>query len=291
MSLIQSITIPFSIEDIAVDSFTNCINLAEILIDGINPTYDSINDCNGIAETEIDNLFIGCKSKTIPYSITQIGKSAFYNCKGLQSILIPNNVSIIRSNAFYGCSSSKSVNFNYKKLHLFDSAFESCTSLEDVLFKEEDADVIHFADSTFKGYIALKNIISLQTCYHVYVSMFKDCSNLSSVEFLSEYVNVGKESFYNCKSLENIEYEKIERLSDGCFYGCSSMKDFQLHKGNFSTYQWGYDYSTIDSSAFDNCSSLESIYIPSNISEVYSYAFRGCSNLKTVEFEEHNKED
>lgn len=40
----------------------------------------------------------------IPNSVTSIGRSAFYGCKGLTSINIPNSVTSIESSTFNGCS-------------------------------------------------------------------------------------------------------------------------------------------------------------------------------------------
>ena len=37
------------------------------------------------------------------YSVTSIGDSAFYGCRGLTSVVIPNSVTYIVSYAFYEC--------------------------------------------------------------------------------------------------------------------------------------------------------------------------------------------
>ena len=37
------------------------------------------------------------------YSVTSIGDSAFYGCRGLTSVVIPNSVTYIVSYAFYNC--------------------------------------------------------------------------------------------------------------------------------------------------------------------------------------------
>ena len=39
----------------------------------------------------------------IPYSVTSIGNSAFYNCSDLTSVTIPNSVTTISSEAFLNC--------------------------------------------------------------------------------------------------------------------------------------------------------------------------------------------
>ncbi len=43
------------------------------------------------------------KNYIIPNSVTNIGDSAFYDCKSLTSINIPNSVTNIGDEAFWGC--------------------------------------------------------------------------------------------------------------------------------------------------------------------------------------------
>ena len=45
----------------------------------------------------------------IPEGTTEIGMSAFEDCKELTSVIIPNSVTEIRNSAFSGCSSLNSI--------------------------------------------------------------------------------------------------------------------------------------------------------------------------------------
>ena len=49
-------------------------------------------------------------------SITKIGKGAFQNCRGLESITLGANVKKIGKNAFKGCKRLKSITITSKKL-------------------------------------------------------------------------------------------------------------------------------------------------------------------------------
>ena len=51
------------------------------------------------------------------------------------------------------------------------------------------------------------------------------------------------------------------------------MREIELNEG----------LQKIGTSAFCNCSSLESITIPPTVTEIANYAFYGCSNLREVE--------
>ena len=80
--------------------------LASFSVDGI---YYNITSDNTV---EVSRSVSYTGSVTIPgsvtyddksYSVTAIGKKAFYNCSGLTSVIIPNSVAKIGYRAFWGC--------------------------------------------------------------------------------------------------------------------------------------------------------------------------------------------
>ena len=74
------------------------------------------------------------KNVTMPSSVTEIKKNAFYNCSSLERIIIPSSVTEIESYAFKSCKSLKNVTFNIPSaLHSIESfAFDGCLSLKNV---------------------------------------------------------------------------------------------------------------------------------------------------------------
>ena len=106
---LTSITIPNSVTSISGRAFSGCSGLTSIVVESGNTTYDSRENCNAIIETASNTLVAGCKTTTIPNSVTSIGDYAFYNCSGLTSITIGSNVTSIGDYAFYNCSGLKDV--------------------------------------------------------------------------------------------------------------------------------------------------------------------------------------
>ena len=106
---LTSIEIPYNVISIAQLAFSGCNGLTSIVVDPRNHYYDSRNNCNAIIETITNKLIAGCKNTTIPSSVTSIGGSAFYNCRGLTSIVIPSSVTYISGDAFWDCSGLKSI--------------------------------------------------------------------------------------------------------------------------------------------------------------------------------------
>ena len=66
------------------------------------------------------------------YSVTSIGGSAFYDCKGLTSVSIPNSVTSIGDYVFRGCSGLTSVTIGNSVESIGSEAFAGCPELLDV---------------------------------------------------------------------------------------------------------------------------------------------------------------
>jgi hypothetical protein len=126
---LTSVTIPNSVTSIRDGAFAYCDGLTSIIVESENITYDSRNNCNAIIETSTNTLIQGCKTTTIPNSVTSIGKSAFLGCSDLTSIEIPNSVTNIESGAFTNCTSMTSITIPNSVTNIRFCAFYYCTSL------------------------------------------------------------------------------------------------------------------------------------------------------------------
>ena len=126
---LTSVTIPQSVMSIGEGTFCGCVGLTTIVVDGDNPIYDSRDNCNAIIETASNTLIQGCKTTTIPNSVTSIGDYAFWVCSGLTSVTIPNSVESIGDYAFSDCSGLISVTIPNSVTSIGNGAFEYCSGL------------------------------------------------------------------------------------------------------------------------------------------------------------------
>ena len=134
---LTSITIPNSVTSIGGGAFRNCTGLSSIIVQSENTIYDSRDNCNAIIETTTNTLIEGCKSSTIPNSVTSIGNGAFAICSGLTSITIPNSVTSLGSSAFSFCTSLTSVTIGSGVTSIEYYAFHECSSLTSIHCKSK----------------------------------------------------------------------------------------------------------------------------------------------------------
>ena len=255
------------------------LDIAEVNITAlpIQAFYKSTNVENLILPNTLitigEEMFYQSKLKTvvIPANATTIGNSAFEQCASLISIDIPANVETIGTAVFGGCSSLATVTFeNGSQLKTigggsyYYGAFSYCTALTSI---EIPASVETIEAAAFKG-----------------------CSSLATVTFEngSQLKTIGGGSyssgaFSDCTALTSIEIPaSVETIEAAAFYDCSSLATVTFENGSqLKTIGGGSSYY----GAFSDCTALTSIEIPASVETIKASAFKGCSSLATVTFE------
>ena len=102
--------------------------------------------------TDIDKgAFADCKNMTsieIPNTVTSIGSNAFSCCSSLTSVTIPNGVTSIESGMFYMCSSLASVTIPHSVTTIGSSAFYGCSSLASIFIPSSVTKIENYAFSS-----------------------------------------------------------------------------------------------------------------------------------------------
>ncbi len=128
---VKSITIGTSLVSIGERVFTYC-NLARIVVDSGNKTFDSRGNCNAIIETASNTLVVGGQNTIIPNTVTSIGDYAFAGCRNLMGLTIPNTVTTIGYNAFQYCSGLKEITIPNSVTKILSNTFNNCSGLTSV---------------------------------------------------------------------------------------------------------------------------------------------------------------
>ena len=114
----------------------------------------------------------------IPYSVTSIGYSAFYNCSSLTSITIPNSVTSIGRYAFSGCSSLITITLGNSVTNIEKNTFLDCSSLSSVTIPNSVTNIGQRA--------------------------FENCTSLNEITLPASVKSIDEEAFAGCTKLYDI---------------------------------------------------------------------------------------
>ena len=305
---LTSVTIPEGVTSIRYAAFWGCSSLTSVTIpEGVTSIGDgAFSGCSGLT------------SVTIPSSVTSIVDSAFYGCSGLTSVTISEGLTSIGDGAFSGCSSLTSVTIPSSVTSIGDSAFYCCKSLTTFVV---DSTNQHYSVMNgllcskdgktlvvCPGGLTSVTIPSSVTTIGDYA--FARCSSLTSVTIPEGVISIGSSAFYGCSSLTSVTIpSSVTSIGDSAFYGCSGLTSVTIPSS----------VTFIGDEAFLFCLSLTSVHIsdlaawckiafkgsfsnplyfakklylngelitnlviPSSVTSIEHFAFRGCSGLTSV---------
>ncbi len=168
----------------------------------------------------------------VQYSVTGIGECAFKECKSLTSVTIPESVTYIGKKAFQDCSSLTLITIPESVTNIENYAFSYCSSLTSITIPE--------------------NLTS------IYSWTFAYCSSLTSIT-------------WNARNYPSITSK--------------SSSPFHLIDEQITDFTFGTEVTTIPSYLCSGMSKLTSITIPESVTSIGRSAFDGCSSLNSVYYE------
>ena len=196
-------------------------------------------------------------------NITALPIQAFYKSTNVENLILPNTLITIGEEMFYQ-SKLKTVVIPANATTIGNSAFEQCASLISI---DIPANVETIGTAVFWGCSSLATVT------------FENGSQLKTIGGDSSYYG----AFSYCTALTSIEIPaSVETIEAAAFKGCSSLATVTFENGSQLKTIGGGSYS---SGAFSDCTALTSIEIPASVETIKASAFKGCSSLATVTFE------
>lgn len=111
------------------------------------------------------------------------------------------------------------------------------------------------------------------------ISVFSGNANIKTVTFADGQMTIiPSGAFKNCTALERLDFSgsSIRQIDKEAFNGCTALVSID---------DWGV-VDSLGMNAFKTCTALEALSISPSITQIVSSVFSGCTNLKTVRFED-----
>lgn len=120
------------------------------------------------------------------------------------------------------------------------------------------------------------NVTSILTYFHsggTGVGKMNGSENLKTVIMPDSVVEIGSNTFRECINLTKVEFSNsLRKIGSRAFYECINLIDIKLPDSLIE----------IEHEAFQACSKLQMIRIPKSVQTIGKNAFYGCENLKTI---------
>lgn len=217
--------------------------------------------------TEIDDYaFSGCSEMTsvsIPASVWYIGREAFSGCEALKEIHI-SNLSAWCEMSFYDVLDDA----GDTPLHYASELYLDGELITDLVVPE---DVTEIGAHAFEGYEKLKSVVLHNSIYAIHKSAFLNCTHITDINFPDSLFYIGPYAFNGTAWYEN--------KPDGEVYIGKLLYKYKGEMPHNSNIVVKDGTETICESAFDGCTGLTSITLPSSLKHIHNYAFAGCDNL------------
>lgn len=269
----------------------------------VQDIYSILKIEDGVLVEYMNNV----KNVELPEGITAIGKSCFYDKRGIQSVVFPKSLKKIGAGAFRGCISLKKVEFLQEEVALEESAFLNCSALHEIVLPNERKYVLTGLREIWGSEVTelvkkihgqvLENFVISGTMLKKYRGCetkvvvpngitiigqraFAGNESIDRIELPETVTCIEREAFAGCVLLQSIVMpENLEEIEDAAFENC--VKLIRIHLQSTIT--------TIPDSCFKRCRALQEVYITQGLCGterslvIENLAFYGCAKLKRFE--------
>ena len=245
---LTSVTLPAG-ATLGDDVFADCTGLTSVTLPADCRVGTGVfSGCTGVTSATLSaDALSSLPKKQLRQVVINAGetiaKRAFYNCDQLESIVIGDTVTTIGANAFWGCTGVVAVEGGVSYVGKW--VVDCDSSVTSVTLR---ADTVGIASGAFDGCSGLTALAIPATVRRVNVNAFSDCTALIKVENGVSYVD--KWAIDCDPTLESVTLKA--------------------------------DTVGIAAGAFENCTALKTLVIPTSVEKIDKYILLGCSSLESI---------
>lgn len=249
------------ISKIGENVYLNCDKLESVVISG-----------NGAIPS---GLFARCnrlKDVTIGEEVTSIEDAAFSDT-AIEKLVLPSTAVAVKDSAFADCRQLKEVVLDENLNFIGRQAFMNTVSLSKINIPDE----VEYIGSECFSYSGIRNVKLPENGFFtiVHKKTFFECVNLKEVVLPDSVCQIDDCAFANCKSLQNINLDKIQLL-DNYVFERTALEHVTLTAGK------------IGSGVFAQCKNLKKADLSGvSASQINCHLFFECTNLTKVSLPEN----
>lgn len=247
----------------------------------------------------------GVETYTVPAEVKKIEAAAIRHLKGLKKIILPPNLQTI----YQGWPTISPYNNKLEEFAIADGGTTPFKVIEGVLFKDHEL-VAYPRNKSTQAYQVPPNITSIAP-YGIH-----EVEKMTSID-LNEVTQLKGSALASCIGLQEITIPKdleANASMEGAIEFCYNIKSYKVADGcvNFAvregvlfskdmtklylyppskpeeTYQIPVEVTEIKAKAFMGAQKLQEMTVPSKVTALGQWCFRGMKELRRVTFEEES---
>ncbi len=250
-----SVTGGNNVRSIGVGAFMYCEKLEYF------PFSSSLNTLGSFAFGYCSSL----KEAQLPSGLTVIPDNAFVQCFALEKIYLPTSLTAIRDNAFYGCNRLHEV-YNFSNLELFcDSTAHGYVGYNAIVIHKDSSETLKVKETkeglVFKYLGGTRAIVDYTG---------EESSLALDSKYYTSYI-IARYAFEGCATLEELTIgSAVTDIRTLAFTGAYNLRSIRFETP-FAL--------TIKSNTFNDCSSLTTLLVSTNLKQIEWNAFAGAWGL------------
>ncbi len=208
------------------------------------------------------------KEYSIKVGTRVIADQTFKGCTELQEVQIPTSVEFIGAHAFDSCWNLEKIEIPNSVKSIGKGCFDSCSSLREIIIPKG---ITKIEDRTFEGCYKLQKVLLPDSLREIGAYAFTICS-IGEIELPKQLKTIGYNAFWKAGITKLLIPNSVNRIDAGAFWNCSSLESVSLPP----------NISEIKDETFFFCSKLSHIELPKSIKKIGRSAFDGAKSLNSV---------